>query len=337
VDLKTTYLGFDLKNPIVAAASPLSREVSNVRALEDAGAAAVVCYSLFEEQIRHETHEIDHYLSYGTDSFAEAASFIPEMDIDSHHCGPFEYLDHIARLKGAVDIPIIASLNGTTPGGWIEYARGMEAAGADAIELNVYYVATDPLQPGSVVEHRYLDVLAEVKRSVRVPVSIKVGPFFSSFAHFARRLDGAGADGLVLFNRFYQPDIDLDTLEVVPGVRLSDSDDLRLPLRWIAILYGQVQADIAATSGVHEAEDVIKMMMVGANSVMMASALLKKGIGHLWHVLSEVEAWMEAHEYDSIQQMRGSMSQQACPDPSAFERANYMQALNSYAIEGGGG
>lgn len=335
MDLTTQYLGFDLKNPIVASASPLSRDVSNVRALEDAGAAAVVCYSLFEEQIRHETHEVDHYLSYGTDSFAEAASFLPEMDVDTYHRGPFEYLDHIARLKNAVDIPVIASLNGSTPGGWIEYARGMEAAGADAIEMNVYYVATDPLQPGSVVEHRYQDVLTEVKRSVHIPVAIKVGPFFSSFAHMARRLDGAGADGLVMFNRFYQPDIDLESLEIQPGVNLSNSDDLRLPLRWIAILYGQIQADMAATSGVHQAEDVIKMMLVGANCVQMASALLRHGIGHVWQVLSEVEAWMEAHEYDSIRQLRGSMSQQTCPDPSAFERANYMQALNSYEIDSG--
>ena len=337
MDLTTKYLGFELKNPIVAAASPLSRDVANVRALEDAGASAVVCYSLFEEQIRHETHELDHYLSYGTDSFAEASTFLPEMDVDSYHRGPFEYLDHIARLKSAVDIPVIASLNGATPGGWIEYARGMEAAGADAIELNVYYIATDPLQPGSVVEHRYLDVLSEVKRSVRVPVAVKVGPFFSSFAHLARRLDGGGADALVMFNRFYQPDINLDTLEIVPGVNLSNSDDLRLPLRWIAILYGQLQADLAATSGVHQAEDVIKMMMVGADCVMMASALLRNGIGHLWHVLSELETWMEEHEYESISQMQGSMSQQTCPDPSAFERSNYMQALNSYSVQGGGG
>jgi len=337
MDLTTTYLGFDLKNPLVAAASPLSMEGANVRALEDAGASAIVMYSLFEEQIRHEIYELDHYLSYGTDSFAEAASFLPDLDVEAYHRGPFEYLDHIARIKSAVDIPVIASLNGTTPGGWIKYARGMEAAGADAIELNVYYIATDPLQPGSVVEHRYLDVLTEVKRSVKIPVAMKVSPYFSSFEHIAKRLDGAGADGLVLFNRFNQPDIDLDLLEVTPKVRLTDSDDLRLPLRWIAILYGQIQADIAGATGVHQAEDVIKMMMVGANVVMMASSLLKHGIGHLWHVLDELETWMETHEYTSIKEMRGSMRQQACPDPAAFERSNYMQALNTYAIEGGGG
>ena len=336
MDLTTTYLGFELKNPIIVSASPLSRDVSNVRALEDAGAAAVVMYSLFEEQIRHETHELDHYLSYGTESFAEASTFLPDMDVDAYHCGPIDYLDHIARLKDAVDIPVIASLNGTTSGGWIEYARGMEAAGADAIELNVYHVATDPLEPGSVVEHRYLDVLTEIKRNVRIPVAIKVGPFFSSFAHLARRLDGAGMDGLVMFNRFYQPDIDLENLTVVPNIQLSPPSALKLPLRWIAILYGQLQADMAATSGVHQAEDVIKMMMVGANAVMMCSALLRNGIGHIWQVLGEVEAWMEAHEYVSIQEMRGSMSQQTCSDPSAFERENYMQALNTYAIEGGG-
>lgn len=335
MDLTTTYLGFELKNPIIASASPLSREVANVRALEDAGASAVVMYSLFEEQIRHETHELDHYLSYGTDSFAEASGFLPDMNVESTHRGPYEYLDHIAEVKEAVDIPVIASLNGSTPGGWVEYARGMEAAGADAIELNVYYVAADPLQPGSVVEHRYLDILTEVKRNVRIPVAVKVGPYFSSFAHVANRLAGAGADGLVMFNRFYQPDIDLENLTVVPGVRLTHSDDLRLPLRWIAILFGSVQADLAASTGVHTAEDAIKMMMVGANAVMMASALLRNGIGHLWHVIGEMKEWMESHEYESIQQMRGSMSQRTCPDPSAFERANYMEALNSYSIKGG--
>jgi dihydroorotate dehydrogenase (fumarate) len=336
LDLTTNYLGYELKNPLIASASPLSRETDNVRALEDAGAAAVVMYSLFEEQARHETHELGHYFSFMMERSAEAQKSLPDVADEGYPRGPYEYLDHVARLKEAVDIPIFASLNGTTDGGWIEYARGMEAAGADAIELNVHYFAADPLQPGSVVEQRCLDILTEVKRTVSIPVAVKLGPFFSSFAHVAKRLDGAGADGLVMFNRFYQPDIDIENRTIVPRVYMSDSDDLLLPLRWIAAMYGQLRADMAATSGVHTAEDVIRTIMVGANAAMMCSALLKHGIGTLWHVINGVESWLEEHGFASVREVQGSMSQQTCPDPSAFERANYVQALNANSVEGEG-
>ena len=328
MDLSTTYLGQKLKNPIVASSSPLSMELANVRAFEDVGAAAVVLFSLFEEQITHETEELDHYISHAVDSFSEASSYFPTTE--AYHRGPDEYLDQIYRAKTAVDIPIIGSLNGLSPGGWVDYAAGMEEAGADAIELNVYYIPTDPDLLGSSVEQRYVDILIDVKSSVSIPVAIKLSPFFSSLANVAKRLDEAGADALVLFNRFYQPDIDLENLEVVPNVILSTPQAMRLPLRWIAILYGRVQANLAATSGIHTAEDVVKMLMAGANVTMMCSALLQHGIGSIWQILQDMEAWMEAHEYVSVEQMQGSMSQKSCADPAEFERANYMKGLNSY-------
>lgn len=328
MDLRTVYMGKTLKNPIVVSASPLSREIANIRAMEDAGAGAVVLYSLFEEQIMHETEEMDHYLTYGTESFAEALNYFPEPE--EFHRGPDDYLEHIRRAKEAVDIPIIASLNGESMGGWVRYARLMEEAGADALELNIYMIPTDPTVSGADVEQVYVDVLAEVKKNTSVPVAVKLNPFFSSLANMARRLEHAGADALVLFNRFYQPDIDLDTLEVTPNVILSTPMAMRLPLRWIAILYGRVGIDLAATSGIHTAADVLKMLMAGADVTMVCSALLRNGTGHLWRILEDLQAWMTEREYASISQMQGSMSQQACADPSAFERANYMRALNSY-------
>jgi len=331
MDLKTTYLGLTLKNPIVPSASPLSQTVDGMKRLEDAGAAAIVMYSLFEEQIAHEAAELEHYLSYGTESFAEALTYFP--NVGEYRLGPDDYVELVRKAKESLEIPVIGSLNGITVGGWINYAKKMQEAGADAIELNVYYVPTDPGLPGSEVEDRYLEVLHAVKRAVRIPVAMKLSPFFSSFANMARRLDTAGADGLVLFNRFYQPDIDLDLLEVKPGVTLSNSFAMRVPMRWIAILRGKVKASLAATSGIHSAEDVLKMLMAGADVTMMCSALLKHGSGHIATVLKDLDRWMMEHEYISIQQMKGSMSQSSIADPSAFERANYMKALNRFHVD----
>jgi dihydroorotate dehydrogenase (fumarate) len=324
-------MGLELRNPLVVSAGPLQTELDNIRRMEDAGAAAVVMFSLFEEQITHETRELDHYLEYGTESFPEALSYFPEPE--QYHKGPEAYLEHVRRAKEAVDIPIIGSLNGHHLGGWIDYARKIEEAGADALELNVYLIPTDPDMTSSEVESRYLEILQAVKSSVSIPVAMKLSPFFSAMAWMAKRLDDAGADGLVLFNRFYQPDIDLDNLAVVPNVILSTPHAMRLPLRWIAILYDRVDASLAASSGIHTAEDVIKMLMVGADVTMMTSALLKNGINHLRRVLRNLQHWLVEHEYESVRQMQGSMSQKSCPDPTAFERANYMRALNEYKIE----
>lgn len=328
MDLSTTYMGLSLKNPIVPSASPLSREIGSIKELEEAGASAVVIYSLFEEQIKLEAEALNHFLTYGTESFAEALSYFPEPT--DYRRGPEDYLNHIQQAKEAVDIPIIGSLNGVSLGGWIEYAQRIQEAGADALELNVYFIPTDPRMSAQEVEDRYVEILREVKSHLHIPVAIKLGPYFSALASMAQRLDRAGADALVLFNRFYQPDIDLENLEVVPNVLLSTPQAMRLPLRWVAILYGHIQADIAASSGIHTAEDVLKMLMVGANVTMMCSALLKNGPRHITKVLADLETWMEQHEYESVQKMRGSMSQRSCPDPTAFERANYMKALISY-------
>jgi dihydroorotate dehydrogenase (fumarate) len=328
MDLSTTYLGIPLKNPIVASASPLSRTLDGMKQLEDAGAAGIVMYSLFEEQIHHEAGELDHYLSYGTESFAEALSYFPKPQ--EFNLGPDGYVELLQAAKKALGIPVIGSLNGITPGGWISYAKKMADAGADAIELNVYYIPTDPALTSQQVEDRYIEVLKAVKNAVRIPVAVKLSPFFSSMANMAHRLDAAGANGLVLFNRFYQPDIDLDALEVLPGVVLSNSEAIRLPLRWIAVLYGRVKANLAATSGIHTAHDILKMLMAGADVTMMCSALLKHGPQHINQVLHELNAWMLEHEYVSVKQMKGSMSQKSVADPSAFERANYMKALTSY-------
>lgn len=330
MDLSTNYLGLHLKNPIVPSASPLSRSLDSMKRLEDAGSAAIVMYSLFEEQIAHEASELDHYLSYGTESFAESLTYFPESQ--EYNLGPDEYIELLHGAKEKLEIPVIGSLNGISSGGWIDYAKKIEQAGADAIELNVYYIPTDPELSGQEVEDRYLEVLHAVKHEVKIPVAIKLSPFFSAMAHFARRLDTAGVDGLVLFNRFYQPDIDLETLDVVPGVVLSTPMAMRLPLRWIGILYGKVKASLAATSGIHTSQDVLKMLMVGADVTMMCSALLKHGPQHITSVLAEVREWMLEHEYVSIQQMKGSMSQKSVADPAAFERANYMKALNQYKV-----
>jgi dihydroorotate dehydrogenase (fumarate) len=327
-DLTTTYLNLSLKNPIVSSASPLARDLDGVRRLEDAGAAAVVLPSLFEEQITGESHQLDHFLSYGTESFPEALTYFPEME--SYNTGPDGYLELIQRAKQALQIPVIASLNGVSRGGWTRYAELMEQAGADALELNIYYIPTDPAMPGSAVEQMYVDVVREVRRTIQIPLAVKIGPYFSSMAHMASRLVAAGAHGLVLFNRFYQPDLDLQNLEVVPHLVLSTSHELRLPLRWVAILYGRVAADMAITSGVHTAEDVLKAMMAGAHVAMMASGLLESGVGRIETILNEIRWWMEEYEYHSIAQMRGSMSQRHVAEPAAFERANYMKALHSY-------
>lgn len=328
MDLSTTYLGFKLKNPIVPSASPMSRTVGTIKAMEDFGASAVVLYSLFEEQIRQEANELYHFLSYGAESHAEAQSYFPRKE--EYYLGPEEYLEHIRKVKGAVDMPVIASLNGSTVGGWTEYAKLMQEAGADALELNIYYLPSSVEHTGGYVDQLYLEILQAVTAHVTVPVAVKLSPFFSSIPNIAKKLDERGAKGLVLFNRFYQPDINLDTLDVEPTVVLSNSEALRLPLRWIAMLYKAVNADLAATTGVHTAEDVIKLTMAGANVTMVCSALLRYGPKRIGEILSGIQQWMIEHEYESLNQMRGSMSHRSVADPSAFERANYMKALNSY-------
>ena len=332
MDLSTKYLGLTLRTPLVPSASPLSEDIDNIKRLEDAGAAAVVLYSLFEEQITHEALELEHHLTQGTESYAESLSYFPEPDEFVSRAD--EYLDHIRNAKSAVEIPIIASLNARSNGGWTDFAKDIAAAGADALELNIYHIPTDMEMPGSEVENSYINIVKSVKSAIDIPVAVKVSPFFSNFANMANKLDNAGADGLVLFNRFYQPDIDLEALEVVPRVLLSTPMALRLPMRWIAILYSTVKADLAATSGIHKAEDVIKMLMVGANVTMLCSVLLKYGIDQLRQIEQDLIDWMETHEYESILQMQGSVSQKNCANPSAFERAQYMRALQSYKSSG---
>jgi dihydroorotate dehydrogenase (fumarate) len=330
IDLSTTYLGLKLKNPLVASSSPMCEDVGNVRRIEDAGASAVVLHSLFEEQIELESEDLDRYIMQGNDVSAEATSHFPELI--SKTMGPEGYLKHIAKCKQAVRIPIIASLNGTSRGGWISYAKQMEQAGADALELNIYYIATDPNRTGEQVEQQYIDLVTAVKSEVKIPVAVKLGPYFSSMANMAKRLDAAGANGLVLFNRFYQPDYNLETLEVVPNLILSNSHELFLRLHWIASIYGSVNADLALTGGVHTAADVVKSMMAGARVAMMTSALLKRGISYLDTLATELLIWMGEHEYDSIKQMQGSMSRNSVPQPKAFERANYVKVLSSYSM-----
>ncbi|MBD2136770.1 dihydroorotate dehydrogenase-like protein [Anabaena sp. FACHB-1237] len=328
MNLTTTYLGLELKSPLIPSASPLSQDVDNIKLMEDAGAGAVVMHSLFEEQLTLEKYELHHHLTYGTESFAEALTYFPEPA--TFRIGPEEYLDHIRKAKEQVDIPIIASLNGCSPGGWTEYGKLMEEAGASALELNIYYVPTDPNLTSSAIEQNYLDILTSVKSAVTIPVAVKLSPYFTNTANMAKRLDDAGADGLVLFNRFYQPDINLETLDVEPHVLLSTPQDMRLPLRWIAILFGHINGSLAATSGIHNAHDVVKMLMVGANATMLCSVLLRHGINHIQCLREDLLEWMETHEYESVKQMQGSMSQRNCPDPSAFERAQYMKALQTY-------
>jgi dihydroorotate dehydrogenase (fumarate) len=330
IDLSTRYLGLELANPLVCSSSPLCQDVGLIRQMEDAGAAAVVLHSLFEEQIELESQDLDHYLERGTETYAESLSYFPDMR--QYNLGPEGYLEHVRKAKAAVGIPIIGSLNGVSRGGWVKYARLIEQAGADALELNIYFIPTDPELPSVQVEQTYIDLLRDVRANLRIPVAVKLGPYFTALAEFAQGLDGAGAGALVLFNRFYQSDFDLEELEVLPTLQLSHPSELLLRLHWVAILFGHLRADLAVTGGVHSASAVLKCMMAGARVAMMTSALLRHGIDHLSHVRRELLSWMEEHEYDSIRQMQGSMSLRSVADPAAFERANYMKVLRSYAL-----
>ncbi|MBN2550319.1 MAG: dihydroorotate dehydrogenase-like protein [Anaerolineales bacterium] len=328
VDLTTTYLGLNLKNPLVASSSPLSQKVETVIQMEEAGIAAVVMYSLFEEQIIHESMKLHRDLLRGTESYAEAMDYLPE--VGQFSIGPDAYVKHLQKVKRAVSVPVIGSLNGISTGGWIEYAQKIEEAGADALELNLYDLATDPDLTSAELENAHITLVSDIRHRIQIPIAVKLSPFYTALPNFARRLTEAGADGLVLFNRFYQPDFDLEELEVAPNLVLSSSQEVRLPLRWIAILFGRVPADFALTSGVHTGADVLKAVMAGACVTNIASAFLQQGISRVPEILAEVETWMVEHEYVSINQMKGSMSQQAVADPAAFERANYMKVLSSY-------
>jgi dihydroorotate dehydrogenase (fumarate) len=330
MDLTTTYLGLKLRTPLVPSASPLSEDIGNLKHMEDAGAAAVVLYSLFEEQLRQDRAELHRHLEQGTESFAEALTYFPEPE--EFHLGPEEYLEHVARAKKATRMPIIASLNGSSTGGWTHYAKLIQQAGADALELNIYFIPTDFNLSGAVVEQTYLDILKAVKSEVTIPVAVKLSPFFSNFANMAKRLDDAGANGLVLFNRFYQPDIDLETLEVKPNILLSTPMAMRVPLRWIAILCGHVRASLAATSGIHRASDVLKMLMAGADVTMLCSVLIRHGVKQIATIERDLVAWLEENEYESVAQLKGSLSQKKCPAPGEFERAQYMRAISSYPV-----
>ena len=328
-DLSTRYLGLRLRTPLVASSSPLTGDLGGLRRLEDAGASAVVLPSLFEEQLTGEALEIDRLLETGAESFGEALGYFPSLD--DYNTGPDHYLELVQKAKEVLDVPVIASLNGTTPGGWLDHARWLEEAGADALELNLYAVAADPDENAWTLETRLREVVVAVRRAIAIPLAVKLSPFFTALAHTARELVAAGADGLVLFNRFYQPDLDLETLEVAPRLALSSSDELRLPLRWIAILRGRVQASLAATSGVHTRDDVVKALLAGADVTMLASALLRHGPEHLRTLESDLGAWLATREYDSVEQLQGSLSQGAVPDPEAFERANYARTLKAWS------
>ena len=328
VDLTTKYMGLTLKNPLVPSASPLSSSVDNIKRMEDAGAAAVVLHSLFEEQIEFEAEALGHFLEYGTESFAEAITYFPAHD--QYWREPEDYVELIRKAKEAVDIPVIPSLNGISPGGWTGYAKLFEEAGADAVELNVYFIPTSFNLMSYDIEDLYVKLLKDVKQHVSIPVAMKLSPFFSAMPHVASMLDAEGADALVLFNRFYQPDIDIEELDVKSNLQLSTPIDMRLPMRWIAILCGHLDCSLALTSGIHSAEGVIKAVMVGADVANLCSVLLKQGIDHISHLLRGMTAWMEEHEYESVEQMKGSMSHKSVPEPAAFERANYMKVLHSY-------
>ncbi len=330
MNLKTNYLGLELKSPLVVSASPLSEDITRIKQMEEFGASAVVLYSLFEEQLVFDEHELHHHTTAGTESFAEALSYFPEPDV--FKLGPEAYLEHITKAKSAVNIPIIASLNGYSAGGWEQYANLIEQAGADALELNIYNIPTEMDVTAEEVEDNYLDILKAVKENITIPVAIKLSPYFSNMSNMAKKLVDGGADALVLFNRFYQPDIDLNTLEVKPNIILSKPSNLRLPMRWLAILYGRLKTDMAATSGIHTGLDVIKVMMVGANVAMLNSVLLKKGISRIPKIEKEIREWMEDNEYESVKQMRGSMSQQNVTNPGAYERALYMKALTGFEL-----
>lgn len=328
MDISTTYLGKKLRSPLVVSANPLTERVDNIKRMEDAGAGAVVLYSLFEEQLRQEQFTLNHHLTNGTDSYAEALSYFPEPV--AFHTTSDAYLEHIRKVKESVSIPIIASLNGTTAGGWTFFSSKIEQAGADAIELNLYSIPSDPTMTAYEIERTYLSTVALVKANVHIPVAVKLSPFFTNLTHFASQLDGLNVDALVLFNRFYQPDIDLEEMGVYPHLILSSSHDLRLPLRWIAMLYGRIKAEMAATSGIHSGHDALKALLAGANVTMMASALLSHGIGQIQTIEEELLRWMNEKEYDSVTQLQGSLSQMNCENPSEFERAQYMKALTSY-------
>jgi dihydroorotate dehydrogenase (fumarate) len=327
-ELSTTYLGLKLKNPLVASASPLSKKIDKAKKLEEAGISAIVMYSLFEEQIIHESLELDHFLSRGSESFAEALTYLPDGGL--YGVSPEKYLNHLAGLKKALNIPVIGSLNGVSKGGWTSYAKRIEEAGADALELNLYYLSADPNLTAAELEDAQVELVAEVKSTIKIPLAVKLSPFLTSLPNFAKRIVDAGANGLVLFNRFYQPDFDLDNLDIIHSLDLSTSSDLRLPLRWISILYGKVNADYALTSGVHTAHDVLKAMMAGAKVTMMASTLLHNGETVIPAMLNDLKTWMKEREYESIVQMQGSMSQKNVKEPAAFERANYMKVLSSW-------
>jgi dihydroorotate dehydrogenase (fumarate) len=329
-DLSAQYMGLTLKNPLVASASPLTESPDNLRRMEDMGIAAVVLPSLFEEQLALESSLLDEDLWRGTEEFPEAASYLP--DLSNYNTGPDGYLELIRRSKRSVAIPVIASLNGVTPSGWVRYAKHIEQAGADALELNIYSLETDPLKSGADVEESYCELVHQVKTSIRIPVAVKLSPYFSSIPHISKRLDRAGADALVFFNRFYQPDFDVEALEVVPRLHLSQPHELLPRLHWVAIVYSHVRASLAITGGVHSAIDILKSVMAGANVAMMTSALLENGIRYIHRVLDDLHRWMEDHEYASIRQMLGSMSHRSVPDPAAFERGNYMKVLSSYAL-----
>jgi dihydroorotate dehydrogenase (fumarate) len=328
IDISTNYLGMRLKNPFVASSGPLAKEIGTIRKLEDAGVSAIVLHSLFEEQINAESLELDKFLSRQTESFSESLNFFPDMT--KYNIGPEGYLEHIRKAKEAVRVPIIASLNGVSAGGWVRYARLMQEAGADALELNVYFMPADPELSGEKVEQNYIDLVRHVIANVRIPVAVKFGPYFSSIPNFCRKLDQTGVDGLVMFNRFYQPDFDLETLEVTPNLFLSDSNTLLLRLHWVAMLYGHLRADMAVTGGVHTVYGLLKAMMAGAKVAMSTSCLLRYGIEYAGQIITDLREWMEEHDYDSIEQMQGSMSVKHATNAGVFERANYMKVLSSY-------
>jgi len=328
MDLTTRYLGLNLRTPLVPSASPLSFDVDGIKQMEDCGASAVVMHSVFEEQVRGELEAVQNHMKFGTDSFPEALTFFPQPA--EFISGPEEYLGKIRKAKEAVGIPIIASINGAAIGGWVDYAKKIQQAGADALELNIYWIPTEMDRTSTEIDQTYLDIVKAVKSVVQIPVAVKLSPFFSNMANFAKRLDATGVNGLVLFNRFYQPDINLDELEIRANLHLSSPQDMRLPLRWIAILYGRIKADLAATSGIHTAHDVLKMLMVGADVTMLCSVLLSSGLDVIRKIETEMADWLSEHDYQSVRQLQGSMSQKYCADPTAFERAQYMRAIMSY-------
>lgn len=330
-DLTVKYMGLKLKNPLVASASPLSHKLENIERLEESGIAAIVLFSLFEEQIIHEAMEINYHMNFGTYSYPEALTYYPQPS--NYVLTPNEYLSHITKAKKKAKIPIIASLNGFTMGGWTKYAKRIEEAGADALELNIYFIPTEVSKTAQQIEDMYLEIFRSVKATLSIPVAVKLSPYFSAMANMAKKLDDAGADALVLFNRFYQPDIDLEKLEVVTNVLLSTPQAMRLPLRWVAILHSRVKCSLASTGGIHTAQDTLKMLMAGADVTMLCSALLQNGFSRVDEILSGIKEWMLEHEYESVRQMQGSMSQKSCANPEIFERANYIKALDSYIYD----